>query len=185
MKRVAVFASGTGTNFTNLIEQNDINADFCLLVVDKEDAKVIERAKHKNINTVVIPRKNYDKRSEFEQVIINSLENENIDIIVLAGFMRILSKEFVQKYEGRIINIHPSLLPLYKGATAIEDAFLDGKNIFGVTVHYVIPDIDSGEIIMQEKVLGTEGLTLLEVTEKVHELEYKLYPMALKSILNK
>ncbi len=143
--RIAIFASGTGTNFANLIKQDDINADFCLLVCDKKGAKCIDIAKDNNIDTLVVSPKEYNSKTEFEQVIIDRLDKENIDLLVLAGYMRILTKEFVQKFENKIINIHPSYLPHYKGATAIKDAFLDGKDFYGVTVHYVNEEVDGGD----------------------------------------
>ncbi len=183
MKRVAVFASGRGTNFDNLLRQADLNADFCLFVCDNKAAKAIDIAISNNIKTFVFNPKDYEKKADYEKEIIEKLSENNIEYIILAGYMRILSSEFVKKYEYKIINIHPSLLPLYKGAHAIEDAFNDNKNIFGVTVHFVNEEVDAGAIILQERVPDTLGLSIEEVTEKVHELEYKLYPKALKSIL--
>ncbi len=183
MKKVAVFASGRGTNFENLLRQADLNADFVLFVSDNKDAKAIDIAFHNNIKSFVFNPKDYEKKADYEKEIIEKLEENEVEYIILAGYMRILSKEFVRKYEYKIINIHPSLLPLYKGAHAIEDAYYDNKNIFGVTVHFVNEEIDAGMIILQDRVQETLGLSLEEVTEKVHELEYVLYPKALKSIL--
>lgn len=184
MKRIAVFASGNGTNFENIINDKSINADWSILICDNKNAKAIDIAKNNNIETFAFSAKDYENKAHYEKEISTILDNLEIDLIVLAGYMRILSKEFVEKYEGKIINIHPSLLPLYKGGHAIEDAFNDGKNIFGATVHYVVAEIDSGEIIIQDTVNNTEGLTLNEITQKVHELEYILYPKAIKIVLN-
>lgn len=185
MINIAVFASGNGTNFENLIKQNDIHANFCILISDNKEANALKIASEHNIDSFSFTPKEYISKREYEKEIEDIIDKLNIDLIVLAGYMRILSEEFTQKYEGRIINIHPSLLPLYKGKNAIQDAYLDGKNIFGVTVHYVICDVDAGEIIIQDKVLNTNGLTLSEVTKKVHELEYILYPKALKMVIEK
>ncbi len=181
--KIAVFASGTGTNFNNLIRQKDIEAEFSLLVSDKVNAKALEIAKENGIKTFAFNPKEYNKKEDYEKEIINILEENKIDLLVLAGYMRILSREFIEKFRDRIINIHPSYLPHYKGANGIKDAYNDGKNIFGVSVHYVNEEVDGGEIILQERLFGMEGLTLEEVTKKVHELEYKLYPMALKMII--
>ncbi len=183
MRKVAVFASGTGTNFENLLRQTDLNADICLFVCDNREAKAIQIAINFGVNSFVFNPKDYDKKADYENEIIKLLEENQVEYIVLAGYMRILSKEFVKKYEYKIINIHPSYLPHYKGANAIEDAFKDGKELFGVTVHFVNEEVDGGAIILQEKVRDTLGLSLEEVTQRVHELEYILYPKALKSIL--
>ncbi len=185
MMKVAVFASGTGTNFQNLLNQKDLDIDFSLLVCDKPSANAIKIANDNNIEVLSFNPKEFNSKAEYEKLITDTLLEKEVELIVLAGYMRILSSEFVNKFNNKIINIHPSLLPLYKGATAIKDAFEDEKNIFGVSVHYVNEEVDGGEIILQDKVLNTEGLTLEEVTAKVHELEYKLYPMALKSIINR
>ncbi len=183
MKKIAVFASGNGTNFKNIVNDKSIEAEISILICDNKNAKAISIANENNINTLVFTPKEFNSKAEYELLISEKLEELNIDLIVLAGYMRILSKEFVSKYSGKIINIHPSLLPLYKGATAILDAFNDGKNIFGVSVHYVNEEVDGGEIILQEKLENTDGLTLEEVTKKVHEIEYKLYPRAIKFII--
>ncbi|MFV0440592.1 MAG: phosphoribosylglycinamide formyltransferase [Lachnospirales bacterium] len=183
MIKIAVFASGTGTNFRNIVEDKSINAKFSLFVCDRPKAKCIEIAKENDIDSFIFKAKDYKSKEEYEKIIMTKLDEKEIDLIVLAGYMRILSKEFVEKYNNKIINIHPSLLPLYKGATAVKDAFEDGKNIFGVTVHYVNEDVDGGEIIIQEQLENTKGLSLEEIFVKVHELEYKLYPMAIKSII--
>ncbi len=183
MRKIAIFASGNGTNFDNLLRQNDLNADICLFVCDNKDAKSVQIAINFGIESFVFNPKDYEKKADYEKEIISYLEKNEVEFIVLAGYMRILSKEFVKKYEYKIINIHPSYLPHYKGAKAIEDAYKDNKGLFGVTVHFVSEEVDSGAIILQEKVRGTLGLSLEEVTQKVHELEYILYPKALKSIL--
>ncbi len=182
MKKVAVFASGTGTNFDNLLRQSDLNVEFSLFVCDKKGANSINIAMINNIPQFVFNPKDYKNKEAYEQDIIEQLEKHEVEYIILAGYMRILSSDFVSRYPYKIINIHPSMLPHYKGAHAIEDAFNDNKNIFGVTVHYVNEEVDGGAIILQERVQDTLGLSLDEVTEKVHKLEYELYPKALKSI---
>ncbi|MFV0503086.1 MAG: phosphoribosylglycinamide formyltransferase [Lachnospirales bacterium] len=183
MKKVAIFASGTGTNFENILRQDDLNIDTKLFVCDNKKALSINIAKKNNINSFIFSPKDYKNRLEYEREIIRELEKNNIEYIILAGYMRILTCEFIEKYKGKIINIHPSLLPNYKGAHAIEDAYNDNKNIFGVTVHYVDEEVDSGEIILQERLDNTEGKTLKEITVKIHEIEYILYPKALKLVL--
>lgn len=183
MKKLAVFASGNGTNFENILNNKEINGEILILICDNKNARAIEIARKNAIDTFVFSARDYKNKRDYEKEIANILDNLHIDLIVLAGYMRILSKEFVKKYDRKIVNIHPSMLPLYKGKDAIEQAFVDGKDIFGVTVHYVNAEIDGGEIIVQQRVVDTFGLSLEEVTKKVHELEYILYPMALIKII--
>lgn len=183
MKKIAVFASGNGTNFENILNRKDINAEIVFLICDNKNARAIEIARKNAIDTFVFSPKDYDSKKDYEREISKRIDTLDIDLIVLSGYMRILSKDFVEKYDRKIINIHPSMLPLYKGKNAIEQAFLDGKDIFGVTVHYVNAEVDDGEIILQERVSDTFGLSLEEVTRKVHELEYKLYPMAIIKLI--
>lgn len=183
MKKIAVFASGNGTNFENILNRKDINAEIVLLICDNKNARAIEIARKNAIDTFVFSPKDYDSKKDYEREISKHIDTLDIDFLVLSGYMRILSKNFVEKYDRKIINIHPSMLPLYKGKNAIEQAFLDGKDIFGVTVHYVNAEVDDGEIILQERVSDTFGLSLEEVTRKVHDLEYKLYPMAIIKLI--
>ncbi len=183
MIKVAIFASGTGTNFHNIISDTTLNIECVLFVCDNPKAKSIGIATEKCIPHFIFNPKDYDKKTDYEKEIIYLLEKHKVQLIILAGYMRLLSPDFTSRYDKKIINIHPSLLPLYKGGKAIPQAYADGKNIFGVTVHYVNEEMDSGEIILQEKLHNTEKLTLEEVEEKIHQLEYKLYPMAIKKVL--
>lgn len=185
MKKIAIFASGNGSNYEAICQSiGDIITDACveLLVCDNENAYVLKRAQKYKTDTFVFNPKKYNKRSEFEREIVGKLSEKNIDLVVLAGYMRIVGKTLLSKYEGRIINIHPALLPSFKGAHGIKDAFDYGVKVFGVTVHYVSKELDGGKIISQ-KSFEYYGDNLDEVEKKIHELEYDLYPKTIQKIL--
>lgn len=181
MVNVAVFASGSGSNFEN-IATSDLPLSIKVLIVDNKDAKAIERAKRLNVPYEIVERSGKTKE-EFEAEILNILKDKNIEYILLAGFMKILSAEFIERYDSKIINIHPSLLPSFKGKNGILDAYNYGVKVSGVTVHYVDSGIDTGEIIDQEPVVLRDDDTLESFEEKIHEAEYKLYIRALKKVL--
>lgn len=181
--KIAVFASGRGTNFTAIIRavnSGKIKAKLALLVCDNPKAQAIGRAKKAGIKVALVKIEDFASRKEFEAGIISALKENKIDLIVLAGFMRLLSAEFVRKYKGRMINIHPSLLPAFKGTRGIEDAFDYGVRLSGVTVHFVDEELDHGPIILQAAVEVNQDDTLAALEEKIHKLEHKLYPQAIR-----
>ncbi len=185
MKNVAIFASGSGTNFEALaeqIEKKKIKANLLLMVTDNPNAYVIKRALNHNVETLIFNPKDYEKKSDYEAMIVKKLDELKIDIICLAGYMRICGKTLLSSYEGRIINIHPALLPSFKGAHGIQDAFNYGVKVFGVTVHYVDSGMDSGKIIDQEAFHYTDGETVDEVEARIHEIEHELYPRVIKKL---
>lgn len=185
-KKIAIFASGSGTNFEALAaacENNLIDAEISLLICDKKKAYVIERAKNHNIPAYVFSPKDYASKEEYEELIVEKLEEHNVDLICLAGYMRIVGYVLLRKYEGKIINIHPALLPAFKGAHGIEDAFNYGVKVFGVTIHYVDSGIDSGKIIAQRAFEYKEGDSLEDVERKIHEIEYELYPEVVERLV--
>jgi len=180
---IAVFASGRGTNFSAIaraVKKGKIKANLALLVCDNPKAKVIARAKRQGVKIALVERKNFSSKQEFEAKIIKHLEENKIDLIVLAGFMRLLSPEFVRRYYGKILNIHPALLPSFKGEQGIKDAFDYGVKITGVTVHFVDEEMDHGPIILQEAVKIKEADTLESLEAKIHKVEHKIYPEAIK-----
>lgn len=184
--RVAVFASGGGTNFENLVrKQEEIGIDIVLLISDYNEAYAIQRAINHDVDYIVVEREKYATKAEFESDILSVMKMYNIEYILLAGFMRILSADFVGRYPRKIINIHPSLLPDFKGADAIGDAFRAGVKETGVTVHFVDAGIDTGEIIAQVPVDVAPEDTLEELENKIHSIEYQLYPQAVRMILAK
>ncbi len=185
-KNIAVFASGQGSNFSAIIQavkKRKIKGAVGLLVCDRHEAGVISRARRAGVKVAVVLRKDFASKSAFENKIIQNLKENKIELIVLAGFMRLLSPEFVKIYSGRIINIHPSLLPASKGEQGIKDAFDYGAKITGVTVHFVDEEIDHGPIILQGAVEIKKTDTLESLESKIHRLEHKLYPQAIALFL--
>ncbi len=180
---IAVFASGRGTNFQAVIravKRGKIKANLALLVSDNPNAQAIQMAKQAGIGVALVERKDFISKKDFEDKIIQYLHESKIELIVLAGFMRVLSPEFVRKYRNRILNIHPALLPSFKGAEGIKDALDYGVKVTGVTVHFVDDQTDHGPIILQQP-LPIEGKDNLESLEaKIHLLEHRLYPKAIK-----
>ncbi len=182
MKRIAIFASGSGTNFEALVNETYKNGEIVLLVCDKPNAYVIERAKNHNINYFIVELKKFENKEAYETAIVNKLKEEKIDLVLLAGYMKIVDKVLLDAYEGRIVNIHPALLPSFKGAHGIKDAYDYGVKIMGVTIHYVNKEVDGGKIIAQD-CFHLNGETLEEAEEKIHAIEHKLFPATLKKLL--
>ena len=182
MKRIAIFASGSGTNFEALVNENYKNGEIVLLICDKPEAYVIERAKNHNIPYAVFELKKLGNKVAYEQAIVDKLKEEKIDLILLAGYMKIVDETLLNAYEGRIINIHPALLPSFKGAHGIADAYNYGVKIMGVTIHYVNKEVDGGKIIAQD-CFHLNGETLDEAEAKIHQIEHKLFPETLKKLL--
>jgi len=179
---IAVFASGRGTNFGAIIravKSGKIKANLALLVCDNPKAGAIARAKRAGIKVVLLKRGDFANKEDFEAKIIEHLEENKIDLIVLAGFMRMLSPEFVGRHAGRILNIHPALLPTFKGTEAIKDAFDYGVKVTGVTVHFVDEKMDHGPIILQRAVQIEEDDTIESLEKKMHKIEHRLYPEAI------
>lgn len=186
MKNIAIFASGTGTNFDKIYENikfGFLKANISLFVTDKPNAKSLKKALDRNIPTFKFNASDYSSKLAYEQEIINQITNHDIDYIVLAGYMRILSENFVKTYKNKIINIHPSLLPSFKGKDAIKRTFESGVKYGGITIHYVDEGVDTGKIIEQGIIKIEQSDTLETYEQKVHELEYELYSKTLKNIL--
>lgn len=183
MKNIAVFASGSGTNFEaiiNNVKDGTIrNGRVCLLVCDKQKAFCLERAKKFGIKIALVEREKYGSRKEFEAEVLAHLKRERIDLICLAGFMKILSPAFVKKYRNRILNIHPALLPSFKGAHAIKEALKYGVKVTGATVHFVTENLDAGPIILQEPLKISEDDTEESLLAKMHLKEHKIYAEAI------
>lgn len=179
---IAVFASGRGSNFSAIaraVKKGKIKANLALLVCDNPKAGVISKAKRAGAKVALIKREDYATKADFEARIIRELEENKIELIALAGFMRILGQELVKKYSGRMINIHPALLPAFKGAHAIKDAFDFGAKATGVTVHFVDDLMDHGPIILQAPVKIEEDDTPESLEAKIHKIEHKVYPEAI------
>ncbi len=181
--KIAVFASGRGTNLAAIIrakQKGIINAEIALVISDNKMALALKKAQRAGIRAVFIDPQRFTVKEEFEAEIIKAVEAEAIDLVVLAGFMRILSPSFVTRFKNKIINIHPALLPSFKGAHAIKDAFDFGAKVTGVTVHFVDEEMDHGPIILQKAVPIEESDTLETLESKIHKVEHKIYPEAIK-----
>ena len=180
---IAVFASGRGTNFSAIIRATKlgkIKANLSLLVCDNPGAPAIGRAHRSGIKVARVLREDFATKKDFEDRIIQHLQENKIDLIVLAGFMRVLSPDFVAQYKNKIINIHPALLPSFKGTKSIKDAFEYGVKVTGVTVHFVDEQMDHGPIILQAPVKIEEDDTQESLEAKIHKTEHKLYPEAIR-----
>jgi len=183
---IAVFASGRGTNFAAIIraiKKGKIKASLSLLVCDQPGAGAIVRAKRAGIKVALVKREAFATKEEFENKIIQHLEENKIDLIVLAGYMRLVSQQLIARYKNKILNIHPSLLPSFKGAEGIKDAFDYGVKVTGVTVHFVDEEMDHGAIILQASLKIDEDETLESLETKIHKLEHKLYPEAIRLVV--
>ena len=182
--KTAIFISGTGSNLKNLIKfskkkKSPISVD--LIISNTHNAKGLKYSRKYNIPKKVISFKN---NKLAEEKIFNFLLVKNIKFICLAGFMKILSKNFIKKFKGKIINIHPSLLPKYKGLNTHKKAIENNDKFAGCSVHFVTAKLDSGKIIMQKKVKIKKGDTIASLTKKVLKKEHLLYPAAIKKIYN-
>lgn len=183
--RTAVLISGGGSNLQALIDAcaaPDFPAEICLVISNVADAYGLIRAQNAGIPTRFISHKNYPDRSSFEVAIHAALEDFGTEIVCLAGFMRILGSEFVEKWQGRMLNIHPSLLPAYKGLHTHQRAIEAGEKFAGCTVHHVIPDLDAGEMILQAEVPVLPEDTAEILAARVLIEEHRIYPAALKQV---
>ena len=186
-KRIAIFISGRGSNMTALIEAHKKNswaATIALIVSNKTDAAGLTIAHEAGIPSVVVDHKSFDNRSAFERELSHILHHHRIDIICLAGFMRLLSSDFVEQWHNHILNIHPSLLPAYKGLNTHERALHDGVKLHGATVHFVRPTMDVGPIIAQGAIPVKADDTAESLAKRVLlEVEHKIYPAALALVI--
>ena len=180
---IAVFASGRGSNFSAIVKavkKDRIKAALSLLISDNPKAGVIGRANRAGVKVVLVKKEDFASKKDFEDKIIGYLEENKIDLIVLAGFMCLLGVELIERYKGRIINIHPALLPSFKGTEGIKEAFNYGVKLTGVTVHFVDEEMDHGPIILQKAVRVEENDTLETLEAKIHKIEHILYPEAIR-----
>lgn len=185
--RVAVFASGNGSNFEALARacaSGEVDAEIAVCITDKPGAYVVTRARNLGIPSEEFRPKDFGSKLEYERAVLDALARHDVDFICLAGYMRLIGAVLLDAYRERIINIHPSLLPSFKGAHAIRDAFDYGVRITGVTVHYVDESLDGGKILAQAPVENSETDTLDSLETKIHACEHKLYPRALQMALD-
>ena len=188
MTKIAVFASGQGSNLQALIdaiEAGQLEADISLVVCDRPGAYCLTRATNGNIPTLVFNPRSYGNKADYESMIQNKLQELGVEYLVLAGYMRLIGPTLLDSYPQRIINIHPSLLPLFPGKDGIGQALASGVKVTGVTIHYVDEGMDTGPIIAQRVVIVSENETRESLEKKIHAVEHRLYPQVLQEVLRK
>ncbi len=177
--KIGVLASGKGTNFQELInlsEKGLLDIDIKVLITNKDDAGCIRRAENVAIPHKIIRGKDFSKKELFELEIINTLFHYDVELVVMAGWMKIVTPFFINKFKNKIINIHPSLLPAYKGGSAIKDSILNGSKITGCSVHFVDEEVDSGSLIMQAALSILKDDNIETLTKKIQILEHIILP---------
>ncbi|WP_300122373.1 phosphoribosylglycinamide formyltransferase [uncultured Enterococcus sp.] len=184
--RVAILASGNGSNFEALAHQFQaglLPGELAFVFSDHHHAYVLERARRLNIKAYSFEVKEFGNKAAYEEALLQLLQEQEIDLIVLAGYMRIIGQTLLSHYSNRILNIHPSLLPSFPGLHGIKDAYEYGVKVTGVTVHLVDDGVDTGPIIAQEPVMILPEDSLESLEEKIHQTEHRLYPKVLRDVL--
>lgn len=186
MKKIAVFISGRGSNLEAILQKRRIGFVSCeipFVFSNKKDAKGLEIAKSFEIPTFIMERRDFSTQIEYDQTVLRLLNDNNVEIVVLAGFMMILSKYFIEQYPGKIINIHPSLLPAFPGLNSQKRALDYGVKFAGCTVHFVTPEVDSGPIILQDIIPVFDDDSEETLTLRILDREHIILPEALKILL--
>ena len=185
-RRVAILISGRGSNMAALVEAAmapDFPAEIVVVISNRSDAGGLEKATASRIPTRTIESRPFGKdRAAFEAVLQSALEQHRVELICLGGFMRLFTAEFVQRWHGRMLNIHPSLLPSFPGLEPQAQALRAGVKISGATVHFVIPQTDAGPIVMQGAVAVCDGDTPAELAARIIAIEHRIYPEALRLV---
>ena len=181
--KIVVLISGGGTNLQAIIDactDSNYPAEIVGVVSNKADAYGLTRAENADIPAVALSHKDFASREDYDQALIKKIDCFNADLIVLACFMRILTPSFVQHFQGKLLNIHPSLLPKYQGLNTHQRAIDAGDDVHGVSVHFVTEELDGGPVILQAKVPVFEGDTSDDLAARVHEQEHRIYPLVVK-----
>lgn len=181
MIKIAVLVSGSGSNLQALIDAN-LSGQIVGVISNKPEAYALERTKNAGIATAVIEHKQYPNRESFDDAMHQQLLDWNVDLVVLAGFMRILSAKFVKSWEGKMVNIHPSLLPYYKGVHTHQRVLNTGDRMHGCTVHYVTAELDAGQALAQGVLQVDVHDDMQSLAHRVHELEHLVYPQVVEWI---
>ncbi|NJL63153.1 MAG: phosphoribosylglycinamide formyltransferase [Methylacidiphilales bacterium] len=186
--KLGILASGSGSNFeavAQAIQRRQLNAKIEVLIYNNPDAYVAKRAEHGNIPAVLLNHRDYPQREDLDTAIVKTLQQYNVEIVVMAGWMRIVTQVLIDAFPNRIINIHPSLLPSFKGSRAIEQALASGVKIAGCTVHLVSLEVDSGEILMQAAVPILPNDTLETLHSRIQTEEHRILPAAIAIVLER
>ncbi len=188
IKKIAILFSGSGTNLENLIKKlhqkefNGFKVEVSAAISNNPDAKGIERSRKYGIEPIVVNHKNFSSREEFDKELVRTIKQSGAELAVLAGFMRFLTPVFIQNIKA--INLHPSLLPLFKGGHAIEESFESNMKVGGITIHYVNEELDGGAIIAQKCFQKDSSMDMDSYEKKIHSLEYDLYPEVVVAVLS-
>lgn len=179
--RFAVLASGTGSNFRSIlrhVREGRINAEIALVLSNVPDAPVLDIARDAGVPFWAESHRDYPNRAAFDAAMLAAMREAKVDAVILAGYMRLLSPAFIQAYPGRILNIHPSLLPAFAGAHGGADALAYGVKLAGCTVHFVVEEVDAGAVVIQAALPVRQDDTLDTLMARVHPLEHRIYPQA-------
>jgi len=179
--RAVILISGSGSNLQAFIDQvnsKELDIDINLVISNKADAYGLERAANAGIESDCIQHRDYSSRLAFDQALMKRIDQAQPDIVILAGFMRILTPEFVNHYQGRLVNIHPSLLPKYPGVDTHQRAIDAGEQWHGASIHFVVPEVDAGPVILQGRLAINDDDTPESLQQRIHKVEHKLYPLA-------
>ena len=182
---LGILISGRGSNMLNLVNASQrglINSKIKIVISNNKNSSGIDKAKRKNIKTKIINQKDYGSKKDFENALTNTLKNQNVDLVCLAGFMSILSKNFLKDWNRKVINIHPSLLPSFRGKNAVKQALEQRVKTAGCSVHFVDEGIDTGEIISQEKVQVSSNDDEETLGKKILKKEHVLYIKVIKEL---
>ena len=182
---LGILISGRGSNMLNLVNASQrglINSKVKIVISNNNNSSGIDKAKRKNIKTKIINQKDYESKKDFENALTNTLKNQNVDLVCLAGFMSILSKKFLKEWHRKVINIHPSLLPSFRGKNAVKQALEQRVKTAGCSVHFVDEGIDTGEIISQEKVSVSSNDDEETLGKKILKKEHVLYIKVIKDL---
>jgi phosphoribosylglycinamide formyltransferase 1 len=180
--RVAVLASGAGTNLQALLDDPVVGTWVTLVISDRSDANALDRARARSVEAVHVDPHGFADRSAFDHALVETLRDHAIDIVALAGYMRIAGPELVGSFRGRMLNVHPALLPAFPGTSAVADALAWGVKVTGVTVHLVDEQVDHGPVVFQEAIEIAPDDDRDGLEERVHEAEHRLLPAAVRAL---
>ena len=183
--RLGVLVSGSGTNLQSIIDRlhhGSQGIEVAVVIADKADAYGLKRAEKAGIPTAVLRPQDFAERVEHDWAMADTLENHGVDLVVLAGYMRVVTPAFLDRFPYKVVNLHPSLLPAFPGGSAIADALAYGARITGVTVHFVDEGVDTGPVILQEALDKKYNDTVESLAARVHEVEHRLLPRAIELI---
>ncbi len=184
MTRLGILISGRGSNFeaiANSIESGGLNAEIAVIIANRAEARGLEIARQRGLNAVAIPSKGLD-REVYDRMLLAELDKHSVDLVCLAGFMRLLSASFIRRFPNRILNIHPSLLPSFPGLDAQHQALTHGVKITGCTVHFVDEELDAGPIVIQAAVPVFDEDTTETLSARILDEEHRIYPVAIRLV---